>query len=179
MKTPLTYGFLMAIAGAVLAISLYLLGYHSDASKFGTGQMLGMVGGLAIGIACITLGIKARRAEVPASESYSYGRALKAGMMIALFASLLGIVTNFAYAKFINPGISDVIVQAEIAKLEAKGLSGAQLEGAEKVIRAMTGPVAYTVMGCLGGLLFGTVISLVAAAFLKRPATADGPPVVV
>lgn len=177
MKTPLTYGFLMAIAAAVLAISLYLLGYHSDASKFGTGQMLGMVGGLAIGITCITLGVKARRAEVPASEPFGYGRALGAGVLIALFASLFGIVTNFAYVNFINPGISDIIVQAEIAKLEAKGLGGAQLEGAEKMIRAMTGPVAYAAMGFLGGFFFGTLISLVAAAFLKRPATADGPPV--
>lgn len=178
MKTPLTYGFMMAIAGAVLAISLYLLGYHSDASKFGTAQIIGTVGGLAIGISCITLGVKARRAEVPAHEPFGYGRALGTGVMIALFASLFGIVTNFAYVKFINPGITDMIVQAEIAKLEAKGLSGAQLEGAEKMIRVMTGPVAYTAMGFLAGFCFGTVISLVVAAFLKRPATADAPPVV-
>ncbi|MEO6244839.1 MAG: DUF4199 domain-containing protein [Opitutaceae bacterium] len=178
MKTPLTYGFLMAIAGAVLVISLYLLGYHSDASKFGTAQMIGMVGGLAIGITCITLGMKARRAEIPAHEPFGYGRALGTGVMIALFASLFGIVTNFAYVKFINPGISDMIAQTEIAKLEAKRLSGAQLEGAEKMIRVMTGPLAYTVMGFLGGLLFGTLISLVVAAFLKRPAAADGPPVI-
>ena len=177
MKTPLTYGFLMTIAAAVMAISLYLLGYHSDASKFGTAQTIGIIGGLAIGITCITLGVKARRAEIPANEPFGYGRALGTGVMIALFASLFGIVTNFAYVNFINPGISDLIVQAEIAKLEAKGLSGAQLEGAEKMIRVMTGPVAYTAMGFLGGFLFGTLISLVVAAFLKRPAAADGPPV--
>lgn len=178
MKTPLTYGLIMAVASAVLVIALYLLGFHSDATQLGTAQMLGGIGGLAIGIGCLTFGVKARRAEIPASEPFGYGRALGAGVMITLFAALFGIVTNFAYVSFINPGFSDVLVQAEMAKLEAKGLGGAQLEGAEKMIRVMMSPVAYTVMGFLAGMFFGTVISLVVAAVLKRPATESGPPVV-
>ncbi len=177
MKTSLTYGLLMAVAGAVLAISLYLLGFHSDAAKLGTAQILGTIGAIVIGSICITLGMKARRAEIPANESFGYGRALGTGVMIALFASLCGIVTTFAYAKFVNPGFSEIVVQAEIAKLEAKGLSGAQIEGAEKMIRVMTGPVAQTAGGFIGGIMFGTLISLVVAAVLKRAAAESAPPV--
>jgi Protein of unknown function (DUF4199) len=177
MKTTLTYGVLMAVGGAVLSISFYLLGLHSDPAKFDTAQWLGMAAGLAIGIACITIGIRARRAELPAGEPFGYGRALGTGVMITLFAALIGIVTNFAYTNFINPGFTDVIVQAQIAKLEAKGLNRTQIEGAEKMIRAMSGPVAQAVGGFVGGMLFGTVISLIAAAFLKRPAQENAPPV--
>src|SRR5215217_3994138 len=102
MKTYLTYGLAMAIAGALLILMLYLLGFHSDPAKLETAQALGMIGGLVIGVVCITLGIKARRAELPLTENFTYGRALGTGVMIALFASLFGLVTSFAYAKFIN-----------------------------------------------------------------------------
>src|SRR5436190_20832879 len=97
MKNYLIYGFAMAVAGAVLAVVCYLLGLHSDPAKIGTAQTLGIVGGCAIGITCIVLGTKARRAEVPVTEDFSYGRALGAGVMIPLFAALFGIVTNYLY----------------------------------------------------------------------------------
>src|SRR4051812_36711282 len=110
MKTYLTYGALMAFGGAVLVIVLYLLGFHSDASKLSAAQYLGGIGGLIIGVICITLGTKARRAQVPVTEEFGYGRALGAGFMIALFAALFGIVTTFVYAKWINPDFADIII---------------------------------------------------------------------
>jgi len=177
MKTYLTYGFIMALAGALLTLALFFLGFHSDAAKLSTAQWIGSVGGLIIGVVTIALGTKARRAEVPAAEAFGYGRALGAGVMIALFAALFGIVTNYVYMQLINPGLADIIVQAQIDKMEAKGLSGAQLEQAEKMTRMMTGPVISSCFGFIGGIFFGTLISLVTAAFLKRPVTTE-PPVV-
>lgn len=162
----------MAFAGALLAIGLYLLGFHSDPEKFGTAQWVGTLGGLTIGVVCITLGIKARRAAAPVTEDFGYGRALGTGVLIALFSSLFGIATSLLYSTLINPGFVDVIVQAQVAKLEEKGLSAAQIEGAEKMIRTMSSPGIQSVFSFFGGLLFGTLISLVTAAFLKRPAAA-------
>jgi hypothetical protein len=173
MKTYLTYGFVMALAGAVLAVVLYLLGLHSDPTKLGVAQLIGTVGILGIGIVCITLGIKARRAELPATDDFTYGQAFGGGFMISLFGALVGVLTNFLYITVINPGFSDVIVQAEVAKLEAKGMSATQIEGAEKIVRMMTGPGMYIAMGFVMGLLIATIISLIVAAFLKRPAVMD------
>ncbi len=175
MKTYLTYGVAMAIAGAVLNVVLYLVGLHSDPAKLTIAQIVGGVGGLGICITCLTLGIKARRAEIPATEEFGYGRALGSGVMIALFASLLGIVTTFVYAKFINPDFVDVLVQAQNQKFEAKGMSSTQIESAEKVVRMMSGPAVQAVFSFFGGMVFGTIISLVAAAFLKRPAAPEIP----
>ena len=163
----------MALAGALLAIGLYLLGFHSDPDKLGTAQVIGTLGGLIIGTACITLGIKARRAAVPATEEFGYGRALGTGVLVALFAALFGIGTSLLYTTVINPKFIDVIVQAQVGKLEEKGLSAAQIEGAEKMIRTLSSPGLQSVFNFFGGLLFGTLISLVSAAFLKRPATAE------
>jgi hypothetical protein len=179
MKTYLIYGAAMAVGGAVLAIVLYLLGFHSDPAKLMTAQVAGMLGGLVIGVTCITLGIKARRAEVPATEDFNYGRAFGAGVMITLIAATLGIVTTYVYGKFINPEFVDVIVQAQMQKLEAKHVPAERAEAMEKMIRMMSGPAVQAASSFLGGMFFGTIISLIAAAFLKRPAAPpafDPPP---
>src|ERR1019366_4642334 len=97
MKTHLTYGSAMAGAGFVLVLVLYILGFHSDAAKISPAQWIQGVLGFGIGIACIVLGTKARRANVPAEDDFGYGSALGAGVMITLFAALLGLVTNFVY----------------------------------------------------------------------------------
>ena len=178
MKTYLTYGAAMAGGVFALVMILYIFGFHSEASKLGTAQMIQMIGGLGIGIACIVLGTKAKRATVPVTEEFGYGSALFAGFMIALFASLIGMVTTLLYAQVINPGMNDLAVQAQIAKWEAAGLSSAQIERAEGMMRKMMTPVIQMCFGFIFGLLFSTIISLITAAFLKREAAdlVDEPP---
>jgi hypothetical protein len=62
-------------------------------------------------------------------------------------------------------------------KLQAKGLSAAQLDQAEKMTRMFMGPLPASLFGLLFGVIFGVVIALVLAAFLKRPAQKLPPPV--
>lgn len=176
MKTYLTYGAAMAIAGALLMMLLYLLGYHSDPAKLTMAQLLGTCGGLVISIACITLGTRARRAEIPPTADFSYGQALLAGFMISLISSALGIITWIIYAKFVNPDFHEMVVQAQLRAMEAKNMKPEQIETAEKVIRTMTSPFIQAIFSFFGGLVFGTIISLITAAFLKRPA--EAPPAI-
>jgi hypothetical protein len=178
MKTYLTYGAASAIAGAMLMMLLYLLGYHSDPEKLKMAQILGSCGGLAISITCIVLGTKARRAEIPPTEEFGYGQALFAGFMISLISSAIGIVTWIIYAKFVNPDFHEMVVQAQLHAMEARGMKQEQIDAAEKVIRTMTNPFIQAVFSFLGGLVFGTVISLITSAFLRRPAEAEAPPAI-
>jgi hypothetical protein len=178
MKTYLVYGFVMALGGALLSLVLHLLGYHSDASKLGAAQWIGLVVGLTISVTCIVLGVKARRAEISPAEEFGYGRAFGAGLMIVLFSALFGIVTNYIYFQVINPNFTDLAVQAQIEKMEARGMSGAQLEGAESMIRKMMSPAIQAVFGFVMAIFMGTIISLIVAAFVKRSAS-DQPPLVV
>jgi len=177
MKTPIIYGLFMALAGLLLTLVLYFTGFHSDVEKLKAAQTISTVGGLAIGVTIITLGIKARRAEVPATEAFGYGRALGAGVLIGLFGSLFGTVTNFLYMHVINPGLTDLMVQAQIAKWETAGMSSERIEQAEKMMRTMMNPALQAVFGIIIGVLFCTIIALIVAAFLKREATEEQPPV--
>jgi len=173
MKTYVTYGFFMALALMVLNLAFFFLGYHSDAEKYATADMISKIGFWVIAFVFIILGTIARRNEVPATEAFGYGRALLAGFMISLFCSLIGIVTNYLYMHVINPGFIDIIVQAATAKAEAKGVSGAQLEQMEKGIRFFMNPLFSSVVVLIFGTVLGTVVSLVTSIFLRRPAVED------
>lgn len=175
MKTYLSFGFACTLGGALLLLVLYFLGLHSDPEKLGTAQWIGGLGGAAIAATCITLGIKARRAEIPPTEDFGYGRALGTGVMIALFAALFGLVTNYLYFNVVNPGFNDVTVQAQIAKWEAAGRSATQIEQGEKGMRMFMKPAIQAAFGFIFGFVFNVVISLIAAAFLKRPAVEEMP----
>lgn len=174
MKTYLTYGFGIGVATLLLALVLFFLGYHSDAEKIGAAQIIATIGGLAITVIGIVLGTKARRAEVPASEPFGYGRALGAGVLIGLFGAIFGIVAHLTYTLAINPSFNDVMVQAQVAKFEAAGMGSDQIAAAEAVMRKMMHPALQAVLGTVMGTLYGTIIALIAAAFLKRPSV---PPV--
>jgi len=131
MKTNLVYGLYLTLALMLLNLAFYFLGYHSDAEKFATADMVSKIAFWVFAIVFIVLGTRARRSEVPLNEEFGYGQALLSGFLISLFAGLFGIVTNYLYMKVINPGFIEVIIQAATAKAEAKGAGSAQIEQME------------------------------------------------
>src|SRR5208283_5291418 len=170
MKTCSLYGFVLALAGALLTLALYFLGFHSDPAKLTAAKWIGGLGGVAIAVT-----VTARGAEVPESEEFGYGRALGAGALLSLVASSLSAVFAYAYYGFINPGFTDILLQDQMDRLQAKGISGAQLDQAEKFTRFFMGPGVQGVSTLIAGFIFGFIISLIVAAFLKRAAP-EGPP---
>lgn len=178
MKTYVTYGFGSAIAGALLMLALYFAGFHSSVEKLGTAQIIQMVVGIVIAVVFIVLGTRARRAEVPPTEPFGYGRALGAAMMVSLFAVLFGVIFGYIYGQFVNPGMQELAAQAQIEKWEKMGMSSAQIDGAEKMMRKMMQPAVQAVLGFVIGLFFSLIVSLITSAFLKRGAQAEQPPVV-
>lgn len=173
MKTYLTYGSAMAGAGFLLVLVLYIFGFHSDPAKLGVAQAIQGIGGLGICVTCIVLGTKAHRAQVPATVNFGYGSALGAGVMITLFAALIGIVTNYLYGAVINPHLTEVLLQAQADKLEAQGMSADKIEGIQKMTATFMKPAMQAASSFVFGMIFGTIISLITAAIMKRPAVED------
>lgn len=169
MKTSLAYGAAMAIAGAILNLIFYFAGLHDSAEKLRIAQWLGIVGALAIGITCLALAIREKRAQYPADREWGYGPALGGGVLAGLFGSLFGLITAYAYFAVINPGFCDVIHQMQVATMEARGMSASQIERAEPVLRKMLSPVVMTLMQGASGFVWSLVLSLIVAAFLRKP----------
>ncbi len=178
MKIPLTYGAIMAIAGAVLTLGLYFAGFHDNVEKFGAGQTVGMLGGLAISVSCLALAMREKRASFPASSEWGYGSALGGGVLTGLVASLLGVVTAYLYFAVINPGFGDMVLQAEMAKLEAKGIPSSAIAQAEGMIKFMTRPGVMLTMQAIVGFISAVVLSLILAIFFRHRTAATPPPVV-
>ena len=170
MKIPLIYGLYMTLTGLLLSLALYFLGYHSDAAKMQSVQLVSNIGMLVICVTFLVLGTKAQRAQIPTTDDFGYGRALWTGVKITFFAALFGIVTNYLYVRVINPGFTDILIQAQLDKMEAKGMSSAQMEQAEKGVRFFMGPIMMSCFVFIGSLFWGTILSLITAAFLKRKA---------
>jgi hypothetical protein len=174
MKTCSLYGFMSAIAGAILVLALYFLGFHTDPAKFTAAKWIGGLGGLAISVTLLTLGVKARRAEVPADKPFGYGQAFGAAFLICLVNSVIYSIFFYIYIAFINTGFSDLVVQDTMDKMQAKGVSGAQLDNMEKGVRFMSGAGIQSISALIGGIIFGAILALIIAAFLKRPAPPAG-----
>ena len=177
MKTPLIYGLYLALAGLLLNLGLFFAGYHSDPDKMMSVQWPSLVIFVAIAAILIVLGIKARRAEIPASDDFGYGRALWAGVLIGAFSCVIGIVTNLLYTRVINPRFKEVMIQGQINKMEAAGLPSDQVEKMEKMMHSPVAAVVNTIAIICIIMVIYTIISLIAAAFLKRPAAGSMPPV--
>jgi hypothetical protein len=169
MKTCAFFGFLSALAGAFLYLILFFTGFHSDPSKLAAAGWIGGLGGLMIAVTCMVLGVKARRAEVPETEDFGYGRALWAGVVIGAVASFFSAIFTYAYYTFINPGFLDLMVQDKMAKLEAGGMSSDRMDKAEATMRMFMAPIPQAFVGLFGGIIFGVIMALIVAAFLKRP----------
>jgi hypothetical protein len=183
MKTPLIYGFAMALVSAVLTFVLFFAGFHSSAEKMQSAfaQTIGFVGPFIIGVTCLVLAMRERRANAPADAPWGYASALGTGVMTGLFASLIGIVFAYVYFAYINPQMSEVIYQVQAAKMEAKGMSADQIERAEPMMRKMMSPLMMTVFQTVVGFIWSVLLSLILAIFVRSRPTAsigsDAPPV--
>jgi ABC-type transport system involved in multi-copper enzyme maturation permease subunit len=166
MSTKFIYALTLTISGALLNLLLYFTGFQTE--KLATGQYLNWLG-FVIMFAVLWLGIKAVRDEAP-EKGLSFGRGVGTGTLISLYSGLMSSVYSFIHFKFVNPEFADYQLALIRPKWEAAGMPEAQMEQAEKMTRAMMGPVAQAIMTPIFVVLFGLILSLIIAAILKRPA---------
>jgi hypothetical protein len=167
MGTKFTYALILTICGAVLNLLLYFTGYQTE--KLATGQHFQWIG-IIIFAVVLWLGISAVRDETP-EYGMTYGRAVGTGVIISLISGVMSAVYNFIHFKFINVHYADYQMEMIRAQWAAAGMSEGQMEQAEPMTRMFTGPVGMAIMTPIMAVIFGVIISLIIAAFVKRPAT--------
>jgi multisubunit Na+/H+ antiporter MnhC subunit len=176
MGTKFFYALAWTLCTAIFMLLLYFTGYQTE--KLATGQHLNWLG-LLIPIVLLYLGIKAVRDEKPA-VAFTYGQGVGAGMVISVFAGLMGAVYSWFHFTFINTRFMDYTMDMIREKWSAAGMSAAQMDRAEGITRTMMSPIPQALIGLLFTLIIGLCISLIMAAILKRdkplPAAATPPP---
>lgn len=168
MKTYLTYGSGMALAGAILALAQYFLGFHEDVEKLQSKVVasVGFLLGLAICVVGVLLAMRAVREKTP-DRGLFYGRGVATGALTGVFYGVFMAVFQFVYGTAINPEFHDLLYQAQMAQMEQMG-AGAQAPQMEGMMRFFTSPVFLAGSTLIFTPILTTVVSLVVAAFVKR-----------
>jgi putative Mn2+ efflux pump MntP len=174
MSTKFTYALILTVCGALFNLLMYFTGLQTE--NLATGQYVQWLG-FVLMFVILWLGIKAVRDEAP-EKGMSYGRGVGTGTLIALYSGLMSSVYSFIHFKFVNTEMAEYQIAMARPKWETMGMGEAQMEQAEKFTRFIFGPIVQAIATPILVTLFGVLMSLVIAAFLKRPAAATAPKVV-
>ena len=102
----------------------------------------------------------------------SFGKAFLSGFIIVLTATVLSSLYSYIFLTFIDPGYLEKIIQQTLEQTEAKmadkGVSADQMEPALAMTRKFMSPIIMMIFGILTSAFFGAILSLIAAAFLKK-----------
>ncbi len=179
MNAKTTYGLVLAFAGIVLALIGYLLGLETDKAGSSLASIFRWVG-IILAFFILWFGVRAVRDEKP-DQRITFGQGFGAGVLIVLIGAAIGAVYTFIHFSFINPEFGDHMMVVIQQKWADAGMTGQQMEAAEKMTRIFFHPGVLAVTGFLAQMFFGVVFSLIVAALVKRnpPASAAVPPPVV
>jgi Protein of unknown function (DUF4199) len=104
----------------------------------------------------------------------NYGHAYLYGLVVCTISSVLVIIYNFIFNKFIDPEYTTRILKATANWTEeymrSKGLSETQISDAIGNIMAKAHPSALStaLKTLFGGVIMGAIVSLISSAFAKK-----------
>ena len=101
----------------------------------------------------------------------SYGQGFGIGAFFSLISSLITGVFTFLYVKYISPEYIQRALDEALVKMESMGRSDAEIEQGMKIAEMFSSPTAILIMGIVGGVFIGVVLSLIVSAITqkKRP----------
>lgn len=173
MNTTFFYGLVLSVSNIVLSLVFFFIGYQGE--KMAQGRWITSLLPLGVVIVVTWLGIKAVREEAK-DKSLSYGRGLGTGLLISVYAGLIGAVYAFVHFTFINPNFADYAIDMARQQWVAHGMGDNQMEQAEKVTRFFYKPAVLAIMSAILSPIFGLIVSLILSIFLKRKPAVVVPP---
>lgn len=167
MKTPLLYGTLIALVGALVTFGLFFAGYHDTPEKLQSVQWVPGVVALVATVLGFMLAMRERRAEYPAEKEWGYGAAFGTAFLTGLVSTVIGAVLSYVYFAIVNPNFTEVTYQAQVAAMEAKGIPAAQIEQAAPMMQRFMTPAFMIIAQLVMGTIYSLVIALIAAIFFR------------
>lgn len=167
-NTVLKYG---AYCGGLMVL-FSLLSYLADVNVMSAGGMVILYGSiLAIGFTMAALAMRYQRDQLDGGL-LSYGKALGIGLLVILIGMIISSFWNYLLVNFIDPGylshMKEQFMETWGDKIPEASLDEA-LAGFDKA-----GQFLEVIKSSLmGGTIFGLIIGLITAAFMKREPKKD------
>jgi hypothetical protein len=98
----------------------------------------------------------------------SYGQGLGLGTLKSVIVGLIGGFYSFAYMKFIDPTITEQMMKKAVEEMEKKGMPDDQIDQAMEYSKMFMSPGVLFVIGVIGMLFIGFILSLIIAAIVKK-----------
>ena len=168
-RTVLVFGlFAGLIVAATMGIFMAIC-YKDPAAGMGTGSMIIGFLSMIIAFSLIYVGVKNYR-DKELGGTISFGKAFKMGLLIALVASTIYVITWAIVYTYVMPDFMD-IYSAEIVKQAAQESTAAAQAKADEMAKykeMYKNPVLFVLFTYMEILPLGILISLITALILKR-----------
>jgi hypothetical protein len=163
-KSAMIYGLYIGVILTLFSVILYVTGQSQN-------KALGWIS-FPIYAVCIVLAqIQYRDKELNGVISYGEGVAFATAAM--LFSGIISALYMIILYSFIDPGLIDQMKAIQEEAMLQKGMTEDQIEAAMSMTSKMFTPAWMSIMGLLGSVLIGTIISLVSSIFVKKQPNED------
>jgi hypothetical protein len=98
----------------------------------------------------------------------TYGQAVGAGVIICLFSAIIGAIFTYILYTIIDPGLPAKQLAFTEELYTKRGMPQEAMDTALNMAKKFQKPVITAIMGVVGGVFFGTIISLIVAIFVKK-----------
>ena len=159
-KANLTNGLILGLIGITYSLILYFIDKSTDKNL---GYVL-----IVIQIAVLFFLLKSYRDNLMHGQ-ITFGQSVGAGVIISLYSAILASVFTYVLYTVIDPGL--VAKQLALAEegMRAKGnLTESQIDAGMQFTAKIMKPMVLAISGIFGGLLWGTIISLLLSIFIKK-----------
>lgn len=164
-KTVIKFGIYSFITGIILFLSALVL---AQDLSYGAQEVLGYTS-MVVSVCFVYFGIKNYR-DKENNGTISFGKALKIGMLITLFAALGFGIIDFIYTTFINPDFVEQFITKSMETLESN-YSGEELIAKKNELKnSMEGMTSsfMAILMFITVLLIGFVLSLISSLVLHK-----------
>ena len=158
-STVYSYGLYLGIALIVFSLITFYGGFLGN-NAF---SYLSYV----IYIVLIFLGIKHYK-EKENNGFLQYGQGLGLGVLISLVGGVVSAIFTYVFFTFIDPAKHNQLIMVVQEQQMKSGVSEAQLEQMEGIMSKMMSPLSMSLIGIIGAVFVGLVISLIVSAILKK-----------
>jgi hypothetical protein len=155
MQYGVIVGIIMIIYGTLLQVSGLALEYQS----------LSYINYIFLGV---VIYLAHKKFKEDGDGFMSYGQGLGIGFWISLIGGVISMVFSYIYMSFIDSTIMEQAMDKARYDMEEKGMSDAQIDQAMSITEKFMTPEMIFVMGIVGTLIFGFILSLIVSAITKK-----------
>jgi hypothetical protein len=158
-KANLTNGLILGLVGVVYTLVMYFL----DLTFNQVQQYVYIV----IQIALLFFLLKAYR-DNSMHGQITYGQSVGAGVVMSLYSAIIGAIFLYILYTVIDSGLTEKQLAFVEEKMLEKGAPQEAIDAGMAIQRKIMKPEIMAPFSILGGMFWGTILSLIISIFIKR-----------